>query len=180
MMVNYVGYTRMAFQTLGSNREHAGWNTNPLTMPGGDVDRLIDEFLAETFTRFVSAGSEYLYKVSVAISEKLFLDDKFDGLMYPTVQMKANADNFALKPRYADNNLKFLKVEYVRINGVRHFAFDIDVLDTATALAPDGTIVWKGHHDLWTLRSQGDQLTFSVENGEWIARDATGQVVHPD
>jgi NADP-dependent 3-hydroxy acid dehydrogenase YdfG len=33
---------------------------------------------------------------------------------------------------------------------------------------------------LGALRKQGDQLTFSVENGEWIARDATGQVVDPD
>ena len=170
MMVNHVGYTRMAFQTLGSNRKHAGWNTNPLTMPGGDVDRLIDEFLAETFTRFVPAGSGYLYKVSVAISEKLLLDDKLDGLMYPTVQMKANADNFALKPRYADNNLKFLKAEYVRINGVRHFAFDSTRPGYSDRTGTRRHYSLEGITDLWTLRRQGDQLTFSVENGEWIAR----------
>jgi hypothetical protein len=118
--------------------------------------------------------------VSVAIAEKLFLDNIFDGLLYPTVQMRANADNLALKPRYVDSNLMFLKAEFVRVKAVREFAFDIDVLDTATELTPDGTIVWKGHRDKWTLRNKDDQLTFVAENGEWVVRNAAGQIVDPD
>jgi hypothetical protein len=180
LLANHVGYTDEAFKALGSNREHAKWDPAFPKTTEGDVDQLIVEFLAEIFTQPVPPGSEYRYKVSVAIAEKLFLDDIFDGLLYPTVQMKANADNFALKPRYADTNLRFLKAEFVRIKAVRAFAYDLDVLDTATELMPDGTIVWKGHHDRWTLRNEGDQLTFVVEDGEWVARDAAGQVVDPD
>ena len=181
--VNHVGYTASVFQTLGSNREQAGWGPEPARVPGEDINVQVAEFLAETFTRAVPKGSEYLYKLSVAIAEKLFLDDMFDGLLYPTVQMRANADNFALKPRYADSHLQFLKAEFARINGidaVREFTFGIDVLDTATELTPEGTIVWKGHGDQWTLQSQGEELYLKVEDGGWVARDSTGRLVDPD
>lgn len=121
-----------------------------------------------------------MYKLSVAIAEKLFSDDMFDGLLYPTVQMQANADNLAIKPRYADSHLKFLKAEFARINAVREIALDIDVLDTAVELEADGKIVWRGRRDQWVLREQGDQLTLSVENGRWVARDNIGRIVDPE
>jgi hypothetical protein len=98
--------------------------------------------LAEAFTIRVPKGSEEMYKLSVAIAEFLFTDDIFDGLIYPTVEMRANADNLALKPRYADKNLSFPKAEYARIDDLLEFSYKITVLDTANALAPDGTLLW--------------------------------------
>jgi hypothetical protein len=90
----------------------------------------------------VSKGSEEIYKLSSAIAECLFADDIFNGLIYPTVEMRANGDNLALKLRYADKNLRFLKAEYARIDAVSGFTYKITVLDFATPLAPDGRLLW--------------------------------------
>jgi hypothetical protein len=180
MLVNQVGYTRRAFEALSSNRLQAGWGQEPAEILTGDGNEEIAEFLAEIFTQPVAQSDEHLYKLTVAVAEKLFAADLLDGLLYPTVAMRANADNFALKPRYADNHLRFLKAEFARIDGVRDFAYDITALDTATTLDDDGTIRWKGRLDIWVLRNQGDQLTFQVENGEWVARDPDGNIVKPE
>ena len=114
-----------------------------------EMNRLISDFLAEVFTRRVPKGSEEMYKLSIAIADYLFKDDTLDGLLYPTVEMRANADNIALKTGYADKNLRFLKVEFARINAVHEFSYDITVLDFATVLAPDGKLVWNAPFGYW-------------------------------
>lgn len=179
LLVNQVGYTRRTFDTLGSARQQAGWGPEPADVSAGEGNEEIAEFLAELFTQQVAKGDEHTYKLTVAVAEKLFMDDLFDGLLYPTVPMRANADNFALKPRYADKHLRFLKAEFARIDAERDFAYDITVLDTATELGDDGSIRWRGRLDQWVLRNQGDQLTFTAENGKWVARDARGKIVEP-
>ena len=144
------------------------------------VNEAVSNFLAEIFTRVVPVGSEHEYKLSVAIAEKLFADDIFNGLLYPTVAMRANADNFALKLRYANDNLRFVKAEYARIDRVRDFAFDITWLDTATELAEDGAIQWKGRLDQWVIKEPYGQLTFTAQDGDWIARNRVGEIVQPE
>jgi len=179
LLVNHVGYTRQAFDALGSARQQAGWGPQPAEFPSWDGNEEIAEFLARLFTQRVAKGEEHFYKLTVAVAEKLFADDLFDGLLYPTVAMRGNADNFAVKPRYADKHLRFLKAEFVRIAAERDFAYDITVLDTATELGSDGSILWSGRLDQWVLRNQGDELTVEVENGRWVARDARGNIVEP-
>jgi hypothetical protein len=168
LMVNHVGYTAGAFSALASNREQASWGPRPITQ----LNEPVSAFLAEVFTQIVPRGSEFKYKLSVAIAERLFLlDDKFGGLLYPTVAMRANADNFALKLPYAREHLRFQRAEYARIEKVQDFAFNTTVLDTATELGADGSICWKGRLDPWPIRKKGDALIFTVEDGRWVARD---------
>lgn len=176
LLVNHVGYSIATLKTLASVRQHAGWGPRPANHP----NEAVSNFLAEIFTRIVPVGSEHEYKLSVAIAEKLFADDIFDGLLYPTVAMRANADNFALKLRYANDNLRFQKAEYARIERVRDFAFDITWLDTATELEEDGTIRWKGRLDQWEIKEPHGQLTFTRQGGDWIARNQAGEVVQPE
>jgi len=176
LLVNHVGYSEATFKTLASVRQKAGWGPHPAK----HLNEAVSVFLAEIFTRIVRVGSEHEYKLSVAIAEKLFADYIFDGLLYPTVAMRGNADNFALKLRYANNNLQFLKAEYARIEHVRDFAFDITWLDTATELEGDGTIRWKGRLDQWVIKEPCGQLTFTAQNGDWIARDRAGEIVRPE
>lgn len=178
LLVNQAGYTAQAFLNLGSTRQH-GWGPQPAEIPFGEGNEEVAEFLAEIFTQQIQRGEEHFYKLTVAVAEKLSSFDLFDGLIYPTVAMRANADNFALKPRFADAHLKFLKAEFARIDGVRDFGYDINVLDTATALRQDGFIQWKGHVDNWTLRP-GEQVAMHAENGEWVAKDLAGNIVPPD
>jgi len=176
LQVNHVGYSEAAFKTLSSVRQQAGWAPRP----ANHLNEAVSNFLAEIFTRIVPVGSEYEYKLSVAAAEKLFADDIFDGLLYPTVAMRANADNFALKLRYANDNLRFQKAEYARIERVRDFAYDITWLDTATELEEDGAIRWKGRLDQWVIREPYGQLTFTAQNGEWIARNRDGEIVQSE
>jgi hypothetical protein len=157
LTVNHVGYGIGNFQRLGSNRPKGSWSQDLVSGPSNDTDKAISEFLAEVFTQRVPKGSEEAYKLSVAIAEFLFKDDIFDGLIYPTVEMRANADNFALKPRYADKNLRLLKAEYACIDALLEFGYRITVLDTANALAPDGTILWNGPLRQWVISQGGER-----------------------
>lgn len=179
MMVNHFGYTEPTFKALGSKRPLAGWSYEPTFIPDDDSNRFIAEFLSEAFTRRVAAGSEHEYILTIAIAEKLFSNDLFDGLLYPTIAVGANADNFALKTYYADNNLRFLKAEYVRVEAVKENFFEINISDTATKLEADAKIIWKGRRDQWVLR-QGERFKVAVENGKWVVRNASGKIVDPE
>lgn len=178
MMVNHVGYVQPTFEALRSARV-AGTSIEFAQVPPGEGHEEIAKFLAELFTKSVARGEEQIYKLTNAVAEKLFIHDLFDGLLYPTIQMRANADNFALKPRYADVHLKFLKIEFARIDSEYDFKYDITLLDTAITLGDDGSIQWRGRNDRWVVQNAGDQLTLSVENGRWVARDVNG-IVGPE
>ena len=180
MTANHVGYTATTFSGLQSARTHAGWDNKPAEIPGDEISKEIAEFLARTFAKIVRRGEEHHYKLSVAIAEELFLADVFDALLYPTIPMRANADNLAIKPLYVDSSLRFVKAEFVRIDRLREFGFDITVLDTATQVSEDGVLSWRGRLDGWVLKNQGDTLIFTDENGKWVARDKSGRVVEAE
>lgn len=176
LLVNHVGFTREAFESLGSERSHSAWSDRPVD-EHGEANAEIARFLAEAFTPRVRVDERHKYRLSVAIGEKLFAADMFDGLLYPSIAMRANSDNVAIKPTYADRHLKFERAEFARIDAVRDLQFDITVLDTAVALDGSGNIQWRGRLDHWVLHKQGDALTMSVEHGRWVARDASGNIV---
>ncbi len=141
LMVNYVGYTRRVLDALGSTRPVASWGSEP-SAPTGDQQEIMD-FLSDVFTQIVPPGEEQLYnKLTVAVAENLFAGDPFDGLLYPSVRMRANADNIALKRRFVDDHLRFLKAEFIRIDAIREFDYDITLLDTAPEITTNGTIEW--------------------------------------
>ena len=86
------------------------------------------------------------YKLTIAIAEKLILDDMFGGLLYPTISMHGNADNYALKPSFVSDGLELVNVKYARVRTVECRGMNIDFLDTATA-GPDGILLWDGNRD---------------------------------
>ncbi|RZN37195.1 MAG: hypothetical protein EFT35_06795, partial [Methanophagales archaeon ANME-1-THS] len=134
LLVNNVGYTRTCFSNLKSNRESQTWGEIKKEINIPETNNLVNEFLSQEFTKIVPAEKEYLYKISIAIAEKLFSDDLFDGLLYPTIPMKANADNLALKPRYIDEKKIAIKtVEYIQIDTKEDFKYKITVLDFANS-----------------------------------------------
>jgi hypothetical protein len=179
LLVNHVGYTSQVFEKLGSGRREASWGDRPVK-DYGEENSEISTFLADTFTRRIPDDERYRHKLSVAIAEKLFSDDMFDALLYPSIAASANCDNLAIKPRYADANLRFLRAEFVRIEAVRGSAVDTALLDSAVAVDDDGRIQWRGHGNQWVLRKKGDELTMTAENGRWVGRDADGRIVEPE
>jgi len=142
-----------------------------------EANILIRNFIDEEFTKNVDKGEEYLYKISIALAEKHFSDDIFNGLLYPSIAIKARSDNLALKPHYVDKNLMIERVEFIQIISVKDFEYKIKVLDLATSFGKDGKIEWKCHPGKWYLKKKGDELILSVENGQWVARDGDGKIV---
>jgi hypothetical protein len=142
-----------------------------------EANILIRNFIDEEFTKIVSEGKEYLYKISIALAEKHFSDDIFNGLLYPSIAIKGRSDNLALKPHYVDKNLMIERVDFIQIISVKGFEYKIKVLDLATSFGKDGSIEWKGHPGKWYLKKKGDELILAVENGRWVARDRDGRIV---
>lgn len=177
MLVNHAGYTRSTFERMGSVRREAH---NFQKSPHPSIDDEITETLAEIFTRSSPQTGDHLYHLTSMVADFLFGDEMFDGLLYPTVAMRANSDNIALKPRYADRHLRFLKAEYIRVDEVGGFNYKISVLDTASSIDESGAILWKGRGPAWVMKNAGEQLMFTVENGAWVARDMAGRIVEPD
>jgi len=142
-----------------------------------EANRLIRNFIDEEFTKNVNEGEEYLYKITIALAEKHFSDDIFNGLLYPSIAIKGRSDNLALKPHYVDKNLMIERVEFIQIISVKGFEYKIKVLDLATSFGKDGSIEWKGHPGKWYLKKKGDELILAVENGQWVARDKYGKII---
>lgn len=47
---------------------------------------------------------------SIALAEKFFANDLSEALLLPTVSMRADADNLAVRTRFADRGLKAVSV----------------------------------------------------------------------
>lgn len=173
LLVFPVGYSDRVFQEKTSNRSkpRLGPGDHPLLMHPSN--RYLEDFFAVEFTKEVPNDEPWRFKISAALAETRLSPQRVDGVMYPTVAMRANSDNFALRPSSA-KKLKLLKAEFVQIDKVKDFSFEVTVLDTATEF-PDGTLAWKGKPK-WTLRKPGEMLRLVVENGQWRAYDMDGNV----
>jgi len=175
--VNHVGYTRSNFVHLQSTRECPNWSSSTPTPQPTNEARLIDEFFASLFCVDVQPGQEHLYRATIALTEKLIPEPtepgavQFDGVMYPTIPMSGNCENFALKPEFIQRGVEFVKAEYVRIRAVDGMVMTFDTLDFANSVRADGALDWRGRPGHWVLRGKGEQLRFGVnEQGEWEAR----------
>jgi len=186
MTVNHIGYTRSTFERLRSTRRAPTWGAaTPVAPLVSDSAHMIDEFFSSLFAVDVREGEEHLYKATIALTEKFIPEPTavgafcFDGLMYPTIPMNGNCENFALKSGFVERFLAFVKAEYLVVRQIESMQMKFDVLDYANSVR-DGKLEWKGRPGRWVLQKQDEQLQISVENGEWIARDSNGNVVPMD
>lgn len=173
LLVNHLGYTTTVFDELRSRRTQPSWNGEKDPLQGHNPSRKALEMLGKLF----ASTDPNLYKLTAALAE-FFMRPPLNGLIYPTIAMSANADNFALKPEWVDTGLEFIGVEVVRVDNVRGMERDVTVVDYATARS-DGTLDWKGRGPNWQLTEEGQQLTLKAEQGVWIARGADGTIVGP-
>lgn len=180
IVVNNVGYHQDVFGTLSSNRDCPSWGKGTEFEKLEETTAFIKQFFATEFAKTVPPGQEFLYKLSIAISELHFSSDMFGGLLYPSMAMRANADNLALKPECVDKYLSLHKVEYIRVDETDASGFKVTILDFADTFDDDGGIQWKGRHPHWVMRERGQVLNLTVENGRWVARNEKGQIVEPE
>ena len=180
IVVNNVGYHDEVFDGIGSNRDCPSWGKGTEYEKLEKTTTLIKHFFATEFAQIVSPGQEHLYKLSIAMAELHFSNDMFGGLLYPSMVMRANADNLALKPECVNGHLSLRKVEYIRVDETGDQGFKVTILDYADTFDEDGRIQWKGRHPHWFMREKGQVLHLAVENGRWVARNEKGEVVEPE
>jgi hypothetical protein len=153
-VVNHIGYMPEILERLQSHKA-VGRVAQQMApeLSYGPVDRLIHNFLATEFSKDVTLGSEHLYKLSVAIAERLLVEmvdsksevARFDGLLYPSLAMRGNSDNVCLLPRFVDEGLHFIGVDYVRVDEINlDGSYLLANIDHANTVAPDGSIDWLG------------------------------------
>lgn len=175
--LNMVGYSEEAFWRLGASRAMP----TDVTFPGEtQANKEVRAFLADIFSVDVKEWRSEWYKLTTAITEILVAEGTFGGLLYPTIAMSARADNLALKPEFLSDGLKFVGAKYVVMKDSDGASINVDTIDFAPGVRPDGRLDWKGRAEQWILAKQWDALTFtSDENGERIARDQDGNIVDP-
>src|SRR5690242_20839637 len=90
----------------------------------------VRNFFAEQFCQKISNQNPEVYKLTIAIAEKHYFEsinsanpnytEGFNALLYPTIAMRGNGDNFAIKPSFiSDGGLEFINVEYVEVIGIQ-------------------------------------------------------------
>jgi hypothetical protein len=144
MIAVAIGYSEESFAKLGSDRwskiwwrRQHGMEPTGIRMP---ENKLLDRFLAREFTRRVARGEEWMYKLSIAISDiflkarpasaegiaglhssgvtrvgEVVTGARAAGLVYPSIATGANDDNIALACESADECLELVWVQYIEI-----------------------------------------------------------------
>lgn len=87
----------------------------------------------------------------------------------------------SIRPSFVDNRFTIDQVEYIHIDDhPADYEYKVAILDFANTFGADGTIEWKGGKPQWQLKQKGEMLTFTVEDGQWLARNSSGEIVLPD
>jgi hypothetical protein len=192
LWMNNVGFAPGVFRKFSSNRQApASWQT-PNAHPHIEsrANKLVHQFLADEFSKFVSPSRSFEYKLSIAIAEKLLFgnldasvaegpqDSRFAGLVYPSLAMRANSDNVALVPEFVDKYFSLREVEYIRIDTAQpeNLKYEVTIVDFANTFA-DGLIEWKGRNRQWTLPPKAQFKMVVDEQGQWVAYDLDGREV---
>lgn len=192
ILVNNVGYAPTVLTRLGSTRQAPNWGpTHPMISSPANV--LVADFFASEFARVVTPGEEHLYKLSIAIAEKLYLDPlhmdsigdefqgerRFGGILYPTIAMRANSDNIALLPEFVDRFLHLEAVEWIRVDAEDlDLKYQVTNLDFANSFSSEERLDWKGRLAQWVV-GPGREVRVSVENGKYVVRDEKENIVEP-
>ncbi len=153
LIMNNIAYTATGFSQLNSDRTAPQFGDRSHPNFKKEENQIIDDFFSQEFIKKVPKGAEYLYKISIAIAEKHLHSEKkegvmqFDGLFYPTVKMRANAENFAIKPEFIDKHVKLQKVDFAIVHeryaiSSNDVQYKIEVLDSALKFESDGNISW--------------------------------------
>jgi hypothetical protein len=145
ILVSPLGYSAEAFERLNASR------SCPIVVPENErherefnhTNIRITKFLHDLFTQKITIGSEYLYKLTAVISEMFFSLQSDCGLVYPTIAMHANAENFVLTPSLVRNRLALESAKWSRVDKVKDFSYTFTPLAYSDSFDSDGRIEWR-------------------------------------
>jgi len=89
LLINHIGFSKTVQENLRSNRELEDiYDFQKSTKAHSDLNSYVSDYLSYKFSKKVDLVEEQLYfKLTIAISRKLFKSDLFPGLLYPTIAM---------------------------------------------------------------------------------------------
>ena len=141
------------------------------------------------FAQYVPDEKSYLYKQSIAINE--FLDEfeicfpdgpgmpvkkEIAGTAYPSLQMRGDADNVVLLPKFVHSSLRLNSVQYVKVeeaNDARS-AYRFLTIGISESFSDGQNINW-----FETLGSETDrQCSIAIEDGHWVTRRGDGSIFY--
>jgi hypothetical protein len=156
LMVAQTGYSESTFHRLKAARMVPEWTQGQAELL--ESHRLqhdfVNTYLSELFSQEVPEGCESLYRPSIAITEQFIgvkgigplvgNDDlTIEGIMYPTISLRASCENLALAEGFASDGLKLLEACFVRVfEADDRKGYRCDLLFLAKEISRDGTLNW--------------------------------------
>ncbi len=191
MIVNNLGYTDFIFAQLGAKRIAPSWSVkridetkqnitlNENSIPAEtremilshDDNRILRELMSKEFMRQVSDSERHYYKITTALAE-LHLGEiknhpkQFAGIIYPSLKMSANGDNFAFNPEFVECHVEFKKATHIKIAKRDGNSFSIKKIDEAIELHADNSLKWLGRIAHWVLNERFQEATFTAAAGK--------------
>lgn len=178
IVLNTVGYSSAVLRRLNSSREPGELPGEGLADTESRGNAMMRKYFAELFTQRVPENEKHRHKLTAAIAEMWRSGEALDGVLYPTVRMWANQDNFAIETEVVDRALNPVSAEFLEIKGEEGQKMETEVLDTCTTIQ-EGEIRWNRHGRRWVLDTDGAQGEFKVEDGRWQAEESDGKGVTP-
>ena len=134
LWVHNLGYHPQALRRLGAQADFIA-SRQPVTYPIPNEtkkNRKLRHRLSRAFTADVPAGTEYRYKLSIAINESLSEEvsypfpgqerdpgapkhKKIAGTIYPAMRLHGDADNAVFLPEFVDSSFRLKAVLYVKV-----------------------------------------------------------------
>lgn len=145
MHIAFVGYTESAFKKLNSDI------ARPTMVPAWARDMreyqlnnmLIEQFHNEIFTQVCDENNADVYYLTAVIAESFFNSEPLCGVVYPAIEMRGNAHNFALPPQLADDVLKVCEASWYKVVRAEDFTYSVVRLFYADSFDVNGEIEWR-------------------------------------
>ena len=179
LLLNNVGYTSENLRELGAKDLTPLFNNSGIK---NDEQDLISNFLARTFSQQIT--DENYYKLTNAIARNSICQigkgsdffKEFEGLLYPTIKYKANADNVVLKKDAVDSQkITLERAEYIEIVNYVDGKYQYRIKDVCDTLNGD-KLIWKCLKNTWSVNDETEDIYFIGdtafnENGDQIEPD---------
>ena len=182
-----LGFHPDVLHRLGTSAVGArAWMAQPIPNETARNRRLRKQ-VSEAFAADVPPDAEYLYKQSTALAEfwidheedyPLYLDGPViphaAGVVYPSLQMRGDADNVAFLPRFVHSSLQLEQIQFVLVERAdpRRFAYTFLTEAISSHFVDGTTIVWRDELPAEKLR----RGHIALENGRWVQRDDAGTI----
>ncbi|MDB5157145.1 MAG: hypothetical protein JWR50_1852 [Mucilaginibacter sp.] len=176
-MVKTITVTNAGYHkgNLAERKNVPGWAVFKNQEFNSEKKDFVWEYIGEKFSQKIEDSFEKL-NLTNAIAEYL-LDDRFEGLFYPSVAINYLNDNIVLKPSVIDSgSLKLKYVLWVKIlDIINDNEYTYEYIDICTNIGRDGYLNWEQRPPQWKDLPNG--WYFDEVDKERVVRDPLGKII---